>query len=352
MKKTEHVRTHLLRVGNSTAVILPARILAQAGLPARVLRKGEKGPQVELTVEDGVIRITPYGSLISSFEDLAAPLLEQVGEALPEAQDMVLRLLAAAVDWLTRSRTACERLVPVVRMVYQQNQLQLEGMKERGQRLFERDDIVWSLVLSTAVSSQSDIIDSPALSYEAVHLIADVSFDPVEEIAELVAGLGGIDARKKEAADVLLRAHELIEEDGGLQEVTKRFHAIESRQAVYNFLHRFRAGSRGPYSSANSLNNPLDELYQPAFRDQVQITGEMQFLLDKLQLSGLALPRQDPRDGSQSAYEQFYQQVAVEAGLEAWLLEQMVRLYYREINNLLDKQQEMEPGLQTSLFHK
>lgn len=350
MEKSKQVRTRLIRNGNALGVRIPKGMLELVGLPTHLLEAGELGHQVTLTVENGSIVMSPYRGIGPSFEELLAPLLAQVSAAPLESQEMVLRVVAGAVDWLARTRIARARLAPVVHEVYMQNKVQLDGLKERGQRLLERDDIVWYLVISTAVTSQADVIASPALTYEAVRDISISSFDPEEELAKILLGLGGIASGGNERAKALLRAHEQIEQEGGLQAVNEKLRAIEDRRSIYYFLQRFGAGSRGPYTSANSLYNPLDDLYSPAFHDQLEVTGELQSILDKLDLSRYSLPTPTPGEKSTSAQEQFYRGVAEQVGLEPWLLERLLRLHYREITKLLDERQQAQSSAQSSIF--
>jgi hypothetical protein len=250
------------------------------------------------------------------------------------------------VNWLARAKRVRARLADIVREIYLEHRVEIEELRRKGQRLWEREDLVWHLAIHRIVSSQAGVTLDPALSYEGVRECILSTDDPVRSIERVLSALSGGVMHTRERANALVRAYEQVASEGGLEVVNQVFRSLPDRRAMSSFLRRFELGPDGRYSGIQSVYDPFRDLFRPEFEVELVVTEEMQTLLDRLRLFLIYVPpsldtpgaagdadasETEGKDTRQSMNEQFYRGVAEQAKLQPWELEQLIRRYFFEV---------------------
>lgn len=345
MSQSKPIRVRLARVGNSVALRIPRRILEQLGLPTRLPQAGEQGPEVEMQVDGELLLVRPIREQLSLFEERIVPLLDDVSGAAPEVQQLVLQILASTVDWVSKANAVSVQLVSVLRDLHSYYRDELEQTKQRSQRLWERQDLLWFLIISRVVTAQRAEAVSGRLSYARVAgIVATAKRDPVEDIEAVLHDLNKFPGSHKRA-EAILNAYVQIDQAGGLdaQEAAFRAQAREDRRELSRFLRRFESGPNGQYEGVYGMPDYLKEVYDPSFSQHVIIQNEMRALLRRLDLAGIGSPPQELRDAAgRTAYERFYEHVAEAARLEAWELEHLIEGYPEELSQRLRDRSKLE----------
>lgn len=205
------------------------------------------------------------------------------------------------------------RLLTYLRDLPPKARQHLDELKARGARDRERPDFVWYFLLtsfSTMGSSRgfdglmSDPENFAALSYETIRALS-----PTERRSVIEQRLRKAKIRMPaKKAGWLAENFNRIEGMGGLSRATAIAHEQPNREAKIAFLKQFK-GIADKYA-----RNIWMDVYHPDFHDAVAIDQRIKNVSAAL---GIA-----PK--SYAEHERFYQDLAAEAGLQAWELDRVL----------------------------
>ena len=358
MTRLDKSRTRIVRIGNSLGVRLPKTMLELIGVSTKVLQAGDIGPEVELKVSDGAITITPIRDDSPSFSDRVAPLIETASARTMLGQELVLQALAGTVDWVTRADKARARLASAVDKVYFQHRRSIQDIRSRGQLLWNEKELLWMLFVSRVVMSDYATSHRPPLTYDELHQLVQDSERPDEPAIKQIVKIlesAGLLARAEGLARDMVRYYELIKSKGGLDKVTEEFRSLDNRRAMRHFLKQLETDSTVLASKGSRSYGMFDELFDERFNEQLLINNEMWTLLSELELvtgpyAHLSDNRTDDerwpvlsssrKSNEQTPFERFFMQVAEQARVEPWELEQLIMRHHPELSKELKKSED------------
>lgn len=198
----------------------------------------------------------------------------------------------------------------------------LKALKAEGRALRKRPDLLWYLLLQSA-ATQGNSRGWVGLCGDPVTL-ASVSFAKLATMtssrreAALLAALQKAKVRMPTIKAQRLAANlARIIELGGVEAATKLMLSLPDREAKLQFIRSF-AGIGEKYG-----RNIWMDIYDPAFRDAVAIDERLKKVAKAMGFVS----------NSYQEAEQFYCQIAEEAGLEPWELD---RLLYQFTDHFLE----------------
>jgi hypothetical protein len=207
---------------------------------------------------------------------------------------------------------ACQRLAAIAKELAHKNRDSLERGKKSISEL-ERDDFIWHYLLqSFATMGNSrgwDGLIGNQENYNKVTFDALARFSPSQRLSVLEPTLRDAKVRMPgQKAMWLARNFELIVEMGGLTEAKKTLLRNSDRKTKIEFLKSF-AGIGNKYA-----RNLLMDVYHPDFRDSIAIDARIKAISQALGLSFRGYEE----------HEEFYLNVAHEAGLNGWELDRLM----------------------------
>jgi hypothetical protein len=212
-----------------------------------------------------------------------------------------------------------QRLVAIAKSLAKEKSDLLEKSKAEYHQM-ERSDFIWHYLLQSFATMGNargwdDLIGNTD-NYEKVTFDALAQLSPLDRRSVLEQTLRDAKVRwPAKKAEWLARNFDRIVEMGGLAEVKEILLSKSGREDKIRFLKSF-VGIGDKYS-----RNIMMDVYHPDFRESIAIDARITGLSNELGLSF---------DGYEE-HEQFYLDVAHEAGLSGWELDRLIFNFREEI---------------------
>ncbi|MBC8493044.1 MAG: hypothetical protein H8D43_04585 [Chloroflexi bacterium] len=212
-----------------------------------------------------------------------------------------------------------QRLAAIAKSLADEKRDLLEKFKAEYHQL-ERSDFVWHYLLQSFATMGNargwDGLIGNGDNYEKVTFDALAQLSPLYRRSVLEQTLRDAKVRMPvKKAEWLARNFDRIVEMGGLAEVKAALLSKSGREDKIRFLKSF-VGIGDKYS-----RNIMMDVYHPDFRESIAIDARITSLSNELGLSF---------DGYEE-HEQFYLDVAHEAGLSGWELDRLIFNFREEI---------------------
>lgn len=200
----------------------------------------------------------------------------------------------------------------------------LRQRKQEGGRKLRRPDFVWHLLLQSFATWGSSrgwhsLIGTKS-NYERVTFEALSDLPPRSRLPRIKKVFRDSGLRYTDRKAILMsRNFDIVAEMGGPRAAKRTAMAQEGREAKIAFMKRF-AGIGEKYA-----RNIWMDSYHPDFRDAIAIDERIKKVTEALGYSF--------NPGQYEEHERFYQDIAVEAGLESWEVD---RLLYNHLDEFLE----------------
>jgi thermostable 8-oxoguanine DNA glycosylase len=213
-----------------------------------------------------------------------------------------------------------EKLIEAVKQLAQEHRGELEMQKQKARQQLKRPDFVWHYLLQSFATMGSSfgwdgLIDNQS-NYRRVTFDALAKLSPEERIQVLESTLRSAKVRwPAQKARQLNSNFERVMRMGGPTAAKEQLLSLDGPEPKMAFLSQFEG--IGPKYSRSILM----DVYHPEFRNSIALDQRIAKVSRAL---GLA-------SRSYTELEQFYQQVAQEAGLEGWELDRILYNFNKEV---------------------
>lgn len=337
------IRARISRIGNSQGIRIPKVMLEQIDLNTDMLRDGQEGPEVELRVEEGELRLRPVREE-RAWEAQLLPKLERYSKTNPNVLSLLAKLLtdrapevveteltemvgkramqesllSEAQDghsWVDEEKRA--RLANYLRQQHPLKKQELDNAKKYGLEMLERDDTVWWFLMRSQNLPHHDHWQKhsearggsrhPDISYESIRDLMHSNeiglSDRLVERLRTAFTQPGIDLKKTAAA--VTAWYSKIETEGGIKAINQRFIEVQSLADIKEFVSGF------VQVDVKSTSKILADMYHPALRHEIVDPSKL------VSLGSREVSLED-RENSQDEEMQFCRQVVDEAGMDVW----------------------------------
>jgi hypothetical protein len=215
--------------------------------------------------------------------------------------------------------SAHHRLVSIIKPIATKRRRKIERLKKEERRL-KRSDFIWHCLLqslSTFGGARGwDGLIGNKENYSKVKYKALSKLTAPERLARLKETMWAAKIRMPDKkAGWLAENFERIKEMGGLKAAKEALLSHAGRDEKIKFLKSF-SGIGDKYA-----RNILMDVYHPDFRDSIAIDARIKGLSEMLELEF----------DSYAEHEQFYLDVADEAGLSGWELDRLLFNFMGEV---------------------
>ncbi len=193
---------------------------------------------------------------------------------------------------------------------------QLSALKEWGTSESQRQDFVWHILLQSfatwgGAKGKEGLIDNRD-NYDRVTFDALSDLDTDKRLAALIEVFRAAKIRYAGMkAKLMARNYDLMAKMGGPVEVKRQALAQEGKEAKIAFMKRFHG--IGPKYARNIWM----DVYHPDFHDTIAVDLRIKRVTRALGYAFKTFKEE----------EQFYQEIAEEAGLEGWELDRLLYNY-------------------------
>jgi endonuclease III len=213
-----------------------------------------------------------------------------------------------------------ERLVGVVRRLAREHREELDAQKQQAEKQLERPDFVWHCLLQSFATMGSAVGWDGLIGNEANY--QRITFDALAELSHddrlqaLESTLRTAKVRwPAQKARQLNNNFERIEQMGGPAAAKEQLLSLDGPERKMAFLSQF--DGIGPKYSRGILM----DVYHPEFRNAIALDQRIAKVSKALGLTSRKY----------AELEQFYLEVAKEAGLEGWELDRVLYNFNKEV---------------------